>query len=95
MSRLPGQLAQLSSGHNAEELCRIVVDEAYADIGLEVQRRQGRTITVEADPPQAGAFGEDRPARTVVIAEIVPAALWVVVSPGSREDALAARPGMP
>jgi diacylglycerol kinase family enzyme len=62
-----------------DALANIAVSNLFrADIGLEVQHWQGRTIAVEADPPQAVAFGEDIVAQTPVTAEVVRAALRVV-----------------
>lgn len=49
------------------------------DLGVEVQHWQGRHIQVEADPPQAVAFGGDLIAQTPVTVRILPAALRVVV----------------
>ncbi len=49
------------------------------DLGLQIQHWQGQLIKVEADPPQAVAFGEDVIAQTPVTARCVPGAVRVIV----------------
>lgn len=65
---------------NLETLAEIATSNwAGRDLGIEVLHWQGRSITVEAAPPQAVGLGGDVIGTTPVRATILPAALRVMV----------------